>query len=112
MNNGLYSIHVDLLDGNSGRGSGVLVFQDGKIRGGDGMLFYIGSYSVKENTVKGEVFVKQHSRNPDVAPLFGGADVSIGFSGQFSADAAKLNGSAFFGRTTQLFEASLRKLAD
>jgi hypothetical protein len=29
MKNGLYSIHVNLLDGRSGKGSGVILFRDG-----------------------------------------------------------------------------------
>ncbi len=47
MKNGLYSIHVTLQDGRSGKGSGVIVFRDGKILGGDAYLFYIGSYTSK-----------------------------------------------------------------
>ena len=48
MRNGLYSIHVDLLDGRSGRGSGVIMFYDGSIRGGDAFLFYTGTYSCRQ----------------------------------------------------------------
>ena len=55
MKNGLYSIHVSLLDGRTGKGSGVVVFRDGKIVGGDAYLYYIGSYTVRDNTFKGEV---------------------------------------------------------
>ena len=33
MKNGLYSIHVTLLDGRAGKGSGVILFRDGKILG-------------------------------------------------------------------------------
>ena len=47
MKNGLYSIHVTLQDGRSGKGSGVVMFRDGKILGGDAYLFYIGSYVVQ-----------------------------------------------------------------
>ena len=35
MKNGLYSIHVTLQDGRSGKGSGVVMFRDGKILGGE-----------------------------------------------------------------------------
>ena len=45
MHNGLYSIHVDLLDGRSGKGSGVILCRNGQILGGDAYLFYIGSYT-------------------------------------------------------------------
>jgi len=54
MKNGLYSIHVTLLDGRIGKGSGVILFRDGQILGGDAYLFYTGSYTVKGDTFKGE----------------------------------------------------------
>lgn len=112
MYNGLYSIHVDLLDGLEGRGSGVLVFRDGRILGGDAMLYYVGSYSVKDGTVKGEAIVNQHTRIPGTTPLFGGHEASIGFSGKLDERGATVSGSAFVGKTTQLFKATLRKLSD
>ncbi len=59
MKNGLYSIHVKLQDGRSGKGSGVVMFQDGKILGGDAYLFYTGSYVVKGDTFKGEVLIQR-----------------------------------------------------
>jgi hypothetical protein len=61
MKNGLYSIHVTLLDGRIGKGSGVVVFRDGKIVGGDAYLFYTGTYIVRDNTFKGEVLVQRHT---------------------------------------------------
>jgi hypothetical protein len=59
MKNGLYSIHIALLDGRVGKGSGVLMFRDGKILGGDAYLFYTGSYFTKEDgTFRGEVLIQ------------------------------------------------------
>ena len=55
MKNALYSIHVTLQDGRSGKGSGVILFREGKILGGDAYLFYTGSYTTKGDTFKGEV---------------------------------------------------------
>ena len=80
MKNGLYSIHVTLLDGRDGKGSGVILFRDGQILGGDAYLFYTGSYTVKDNTFKGEVLVQRHTTpRGDANPLFGGpAPVGIG----------------------------------
>lgn len=114
MRNGLYSIHVDLLDGRFGRGSGVLVCRDGLIRGGDAFLFYTGTYSVQEKpaTFRGEVIVNQHTRPVDVNPLFGGGEVSIGISGSFTDAAAAMNGTALVGKQSLLFKATLRRLAD
>src|SRR5476649_2130241 len=113
MKNGLYSIHVSLQDGRSGKGSGVVMFRDGKILGGDAYLFYVGSYTTKGDTFKGEVLVQRHTSSPDANPLFGGpTPVGIGVSGTFTDTSAVMNGTALVGKASQIFGATLRKLAD
>ncbi len=114
MKNGLYSIHVTLLDGRVGKGSGVMLIRDGQLLGGDAYLFYTGSYTVKDNTFKGEVLVQRHTspRNDD-NPLFGGpAPVGIGLTGTFTDTRAEMTGTALVGKASQIFRATLRKLAD
>ena len=114
MKNGLYSIHVTLLDGRVGKGSGVIIFRDGQILGGDTYLFYTGSYTTKGNTFKGEVLVQRHTspRNND-NPLFGGpAPVGIGVTGTFTDTRVEMTGTALVGKASQIFGATLRKLAD
>ena len=113
MKNGLYSIHVSLQDGRAGKGSGVIVFRDGKIVGGDAYLFYTGTYTAKGDTFKGEVLVQRHTSSPDVNPLFGGpSPVGIGVSGTFTDTAAVMDGTALVGKASQIFKATLRKLAE
>jgi hypothetical protein len=113
MQNGLYSIHVNLLDGRSGKGSGVILFRNGQILGGDAYLFYTGSYSTNGNTFKGEVLVRRHTSSPDVNPLFGGPHpVGVGVTGTFTETAAEMTGTALVGKASQIFKATLRKLAD
>jgi hypothetical protein len=114
MKNGLYSIHVKLLDGRVGKGSGVIVFRDGKILGGDAYLYYTGSYVVKDNTFKGEVLVQRHtSPRGDDNPLFGGpAAVGIGLTGTFTDTRGDMTGTALVGKASQIFGATLHKLAD
>jgi hypothetical protein len=114
MKNGLYSIHVSLQDGRVGKGSGVIVFRDGKIIGGDAYLYYTGSYTVKDNTFKGEVLVQRHTTPRDNDnPLFGGpAPVGIGVSGTFTDTRGTMNGTALVGKASQIFGATLHKLAD
>ena len=112
MMNGLYSIHVSLQDGRTGKGSGVVMFLDGKIVGGDAYLYYTGSYTTKGDTFKGEVLVQRHTSSPDANPLFGGpSPVGIGVSGTFTETAAVMNGTALVGKASQIFTATLRKLA-
>ena len=113
MKNGLYSIHVTLQDGRSGKGSGVVLFRDGKILGGDAYLFYTGSYVVRGDTFKGEVLVQRHTRSPDGNPLFGGPEpVGVGVSGTFTDTAAVMDGTALVGKASQIFTATLRFLAN
>jgi len=113
MKNGLYSIHVSLLDGNTGKGSGVIVFRDGTILGGDAYLFYTGSYTVQpNNTFKGEVIVNQHTPSRDVNPLFGGRQVSIGVTGRYTDIGGDMEGTALVGKNSLFFRATLRRLAD
>jgi hypothetical protein len=113
MKNGLYSIHVSLQDGRVGKGSGVVVFRDGKIFGGDAYLFYTGTYTVKDNAFKGEVLVQRHTSSPDANPLFGGpSPVGIGVSGTFNDTRGAMSGTALVGKARQIFGATLRKLAD
>jgi len=113
MKNGLYSIHVTLQDGRVGKGSGVVLFRNGKIFGGDAFLFYIGTYTAKDNTFKGEVLVQRHTPSPDVDPLFGGPNpVGIGVTGTFTDTRGEMNGTALVGKASQIFGATLRKLAD
>ena len=113
MKNGLYSIHVSLLDGRAGKGSGVIVFRDGKIVGGDAYLFYTGSYKVKGNTFKGEVLVQRHTNSPDATPLFGGpSPVGVGVTGTFTDTHGEMTGTALVGKASQIFGATLHKLAD
>jgi len=113
MKNGLYSIHVSLQDGRVGKGSGIVVFCDGKIFGGDAYLYYTGTYTVKDNTFKGEVLVQRHTSSPDANPLFGGPSaVGIGVSGSFTDTRGVMSGTALVGKASQIFGATLHKLAD
>ena len=114
MKNGLYSIHVSLQDGRVGKGSGVIVFRDGKIVGGDAYLFYTGTYTVKDDTFKGEVLVQRHTTPRDNDnPLFGGpAPVGIGVSGTFDDTRGQMSGTALVGKASQIFGATLHRLAD
>ncbi len=113
MRNGLYSIHVRTLDGHFGKGSGVIMFRSGRILGGDAYLFYTGSYTVDGDTVRGEVLVDQHTRPRDIAPLFGGKPVSIGFSGKRGDDGDfAFDGTALYGKQSIRFQATLRRIAD
>src|SRR5580692_10325393 len=107
MKNGLYSIHVSLQDGRVGKGSGVVMFRDGKILGGDAYLFYTGTYTAKGDTFKGEVLIQRRTSSRDANPLFGSPrPVGIGLSRTFTDNAAVMNGTALVGKASQIFKAT------
>lgn len=115
MKNGLYSIHIHMLDGVRGRDSGVLILRDGVLLGGGPYFWSRGSYTVGNGTWKGELATNQHSPFTDasVRPLFGGQEVTSGFSGTFSDDEAEVYGIVLVaGHRSLSFRATLKRLVE
>src|SRR5580692_5803380 len=111
MKNGLYSIHMHMLDGVRGRDSGVLILRDGVFHGGGPYFWSTGSYTVGNGTWKGQLSTNQHTSLPDpfVRPLFGGHEVTSGFSGTFAGDQAEVFGTTLVGNRSLSFHATLKK---
>ena len=114
MKNGLYSVHIHMLDGVKGRDSGVLFLRDGELVGGGPYFWSVGSYTVDHGTWKGDLRTNQHTpfADPFVRPLFGGQEVTSGFSGTFADDRAEVFGTTLVGNRSLSFRATLKKLAD
>jgi T3SS negative regulator,GrlR len=114
MRNGLYSIHIYMLDGVRGRDSGVIVLRDGVLLGGGPYFWSVGSYTVGRGTWKGDLVTNQHTPFADrlVRPLFAGQEVSTGFSGAFEGDRSEVFGTTLAGNRSLSFRAILEKLAD
>jgi hypothetical protein len=112
MKNGLYSIHIEMLDGVSGRNGGVMVLRDGLIRGGDSHFYYTGSYSFADGRWKGELINGEHTPTSGTRPVFGGKEVGIGFSGTYTDEGAEGLATALAGKRSIRFRAVLRRLAD
>lgn len=110
MKNGLYSIHIQMLDGVSGRNGGVMVMRDGVIRGGDSHFYYTGSYSFAEGRWKGELINNEHTPTGGTRPVFGGKEVGIGFSGTYDDQGAEGLATALAGKRSIRFHAVLRLL--
>ncbi|MDB5577709.1 MAG: hypothetical protein JWR80_2885, partial [Bradyrhizobium sp.] len=96
--NGLYSLHIRMLDGIDGGNTGVMVLHDGRIRGGDAFFDYIGSYSSANGKWKGELINHEHTPSQGERPVFGGYEVGIGFSGTYTADGAVGEATALAGK--------------
>jgi hypothetical protein len=114
MKNGLYSIHIYMLDGIKGHDSGVIVIRDGLLLGGGPYFWSVGSYTVGNGTWKGNLVTNQHTPFPDqlIRPLFAGREVSTGFSGAFEDDQSEVFGTTLAGNRSLSFRATLKKLAD
>ena len=116
MKNGLYSVHIHMLDGVKGRDSGVLVLRDGVLIGGGPYLFLVDrlSYTLGNWTWKCHLRTDQHTSfaDPFVRPLFAGQEVTSGFSGTFADDQAEVFGTTLVGSRSLSFRATLKKLAD
>ena len=114
MRNGLYSIHIHMLDGVRGRDSGVIILRDGKLISGGPHFWSVGTYTCGNGTWKGELATNQHTEfaDPLVRPLFGGREVTSGFSGTFSDDGAEVFGTTLAGTRSLSFHATLKRLAD
>jgi hypothetical protein len=114
MKNGLYSVHVYMLDGVRGRDSGVLILRDGTMIGGGPYFWSSGSYAVGNGTWKGHLRTNQHTpfADPFARPLLGGQEVTSGFSGTFANDRAEVFGTTLAGTRSLSFRATLKKLVE
>ncbi len=79
--NGLYSIHIRMLDGVEGGLTGVMLLNDGRILGGDASFYYLGTYTSENGRWKGQILNQEHTPAKGENPVFGGHEVGIGFSG-------------------------------
>lgn len=108
--NGLYSLHLRMLDGVAGGLTGVMLLHDGRILGGDAHFYYLGSYTSANRRWKGEILNQEHTPARGEHPIFGGHDVGIGFSGTCSDEGAELEASALAGRRSLRLAAVLRRI--
>ena len=110
--NGLYSIHIRMLDGIDGGNTGVMMLHNGSIRGGDAFFDYVGAYSAANGKWKGEIVNREHTPSMGERPLFGGHEVGIGFSGTCDDQGALLDATALAGKRSIRFRAVLRKIVE
>ncbi len=108
--NGLYSIHLKMLDGIGGGNTGVMLLNDGRILGGDAFFYYVGSYTSANGRWKGQILNQEHTPALGEDPIFGGHEVGIGFSGTCTEDDAQIEATALAGRRSLRFSAALKLL--
>ena len=106
--NGLYSIHLRMLDGIEGGLSGVMLVHDGRILGGDAFFYYLGTYTSANGRWKGEILNQEHTPARSENPIFGGREVGIGFSGTCDGKGAELEAIALAGKRSLRLTATLK----
>ena len=106
--NGLYSIHIRMLDGVDGSLTGVMLLNQGRILGGDASFYYLGSYTSENGRWKGQILNQEHTPAIGENPIFGGHEVGIGFSGTCDGQGALLDATAFVGRRSLRLTAVLK----
>ncbi|KYG19151.1 hypothetical protein SE92_01835 [Bradyrhizobium sp. AT1] len=104
---GLYSIHLRMLDGLDGGLTGVMLLNQGRILGGDAAFYYLGSYAAANGRWKGQILNQEHTPAKD-DPIFGGHEVGIGFSGRYDAEEAVLEATALAGKRSLRLTAALK----
>jgi hypothetical protein len=106
--NGLYSIHVRMLDGVEGGLTGVMLLNDGRILGGDASFYYIGTYTSENGRWKGQILNQEHTPAQGENPVFGGHEVGIGFAGTCDEEGALLDATALAGKRSLRMTAVLK----
>jgi hypothetical protein len=108
--NGLYSIHLRLLDGVDGGLTGVMLLNEGRILGGDNYFYYLGTYISGRGRWKGQILNQEHTPARGVDLIFGGHEVGIGFAGTCNMDSAQFEATALAGKRSLRLSAALRLL--
>ena len=106
--NGLYSIHVRMLDGVDGGLTGVMLLNNGRILGGDASFYYLGTYTSANGRWKGQILNQEHTPARGENPVFGGHEVGIGFSGTCDDQGALLDATALAGKRSLRLTAVLK----
>src|SRR5438034_7053286 len=105
---GLYSVHLRMLDGVDGGLTGVMLLNKGRILGGDASFYYLGSYTAANGRWKGQILNQEHTPAKGENPVFGGHEVGIGFSGTCDEEGALLEATALAGKRSLRLTAVLK----
>ena len=84
---GLYAIRFRT---RLGTGSGIVVLQDGRFRGGDSRMAYSGRYCFSGDMFSADLLVEKHTDVSGMRSLFGLDRFSLALHGNFSGDVAEL----------------------
>lgn len=107
VRDGLYTLGIEMTGLKQGRATGIVVLRGGVIMGGDSFFYYTGSYSFSRGKWRGEMIVHQHTEAPGLNLVFGGREVTCGFTGSYAEGTADIDGTALVGSYSIPFRAQL-----
>jgi len=107
VRDGLYTLGIEMTGIKQGRATGIVVLRGGVIMGGDSFFYYTGSYSFSRGKWRGEMIVHQHTEAPGLNLVFGGREVTCGFTGTYSEGTADIDGTALVASYSIPFRAQL-----
>jgi len=107
VRDGLYTLGIEMSGAKRGHATGVVVLRGGVIMGGDSFFYYTGSYTFARGKWRGEMIVHQHTEAPGLNLVFGGREVTCGFTGTYSEGIADIDGTALVGNNSIPFRARL-----
>lgn len=91
MQNGLYKV---IFSTPIGQGGGVIVVDEGSIKGGDGSIYYVGSFQENGTDILANVDFALHTNWPGAQSVFGINSGSIVLAGISAGDSAQLAGTS------------------
>jgi hypothetical protein len=89
MQNGLYRVEFRTP---LGSGAGVVVLEDGNLRGGDSGMYYFGTFTETGN--QATVDAESHRHTPGTASVLGRDDANLSLRGTVQGNSAQLTGTA------------------
>jgi hypothetical protein len=106
LQTGLYKVQVHTLHGT---GSGVIYAIDGKLRGVNSAVAFVGSYSGQGDSIQARITTERHNDDPSFKPLFGTDRITLTLRGRdsgslidFEGTALQLPGVAFKATMTRI----------
>jgi hypothetical protein len=87
MREGLYAIRFRTAHG---QGSGVIVLEGGRMRGGDSRMAYSGRYTFSGDMFSADLAVTTHTDVPTMRSLFGLDAFALALHGNFAKDPPEL----------------------
>jgi hypothetical protein len=106
MVDGLYRVHFQTP---LGTGAGVVYLSNGKLWGGDSVLYYVGNYILSGDALSASVVTARHTGGSQ--SVFGIDRVSIRLNGRLQGNTANLSGSSIEAPGIA-FQAIMTKLID